>query len=60
MAIGKLVKKVLGRDTGVEIKAYNCADCDETFDSAKQPERASCPECLSNDVSVAQTADSHT
>lgn len=60
MAIGKLVKKVLGRDTGVEIKVYECSECDETFDSAKQPERASCPECLSSDVALTQTTNSHT
>lgn len=60
MPISKLLNKVFGSDTGVEIKAYECADCDETFDSAKVPERASCPECLSSDVALAQTSDSHT
>lgn len=60
MAIGKLVKKFLGRDTGVELKVFECADCDARFESAKLPKRASCPECLSNDVAIAQTSDSHT
>lgn len=60
MALGKLVKKVFGSDTGVELKVFECSECGETFESAKQPERASCPGCLSNDVAVAQTTDSHT
>lgn len=60
MAIGKLLSKVLGRSSSVDLKVFECADCDATFESAKQPERASCPECLSNDVALAQTTDSHT
>lgn len=60
MALGKLVKKVLGSDTGVELKTFECSECGEAFESAKQPERASCPACLSNAVSIAQTTDSHT
>lgn len=60
MAIGKLVNKLLGRDTGIELKVFECSDCDATFESAKQLKRASCPECLSNDVAIAQTSDTHT
>lgn len=60
MPISQLVNKLFGRDTGIEIKVFECSECDETFESAKQPKRASCPECLSNDVSVLRTRDSHT
>lgn len=58
MALGKFVSKLLGSDSGVELKEYECAECDSSFDSAKRPERASCPECLSNDVTVVGTDES--
>lgn len=60
MTIGKLVNKLLGRETGVKLRFFECSECDAYFESAKQPKRASCPECLSNDVAVVQTSDSHT
>lgn len=60
MVIGKLASKLLGRDSGVELNVFECSDCGSTFESAKQPDRASCPECLSNDVAPAPTNDSHT
>lgn len=57
MALGKLISKLFGGDSGVELKEFECGECDSTFDSAKQPKRASCPECLSNDVAVIGTAE---
>ncbi len=30
--------------------AFRCTDCGEEFESGKDPRRASCPDCLSNDV----------
>lgn len=60
MAIGEIVTKLLGRGSSVEIKLFECADCEATFESAKQPKRASCPECLSSEVTTVQTTDSHT
>lgn len=33
-------------------KRFTCHGCDSEFDSFKLEERASCPECLSNDVEV--------
>lgn len=59
MPIGKLVNKLIGRDSGIDIHVFECSECAETFESAKQPTRASCPECLSNDVSAIRTVDSH-
>lgn len=60
MVLGDLVTRLLGRGSGVEIKLYECADCDATFESAKVPERASCPGCLSNQVAPIETTDRHT
>lgn len=33
-------------------KRFTCHGCDSEFDSFKLEGRASCPECLSNDVEV--------
>lgn len=58
MAIGDLVSKLLsGGDSQLQVKVYECAECDETFESAKQEARCQCPECLSNDVTALRTAD---
>lgn len=58
MAVGDLIDKLLGGGgSGVQLKVFECADCDAEFESAKQPERASCPECLSNDVTRIGTVD---
>lgn len=59
MAIGDLVRWLVGRGSSVEVKVYECSACDSTFESAKQPKRASCPECLSSEVSPLRTTDSH-
>lgn len=53
MALSKLVDKLLGGGPGVDVQEYRCPDCGRTFESAKDPERAQCPECLANDVDVA-------
>lgn len=35
-------------------KRFTCHNCESEFDSFKLEERASCPECLSNDVEVVE------
>lgn len=58
MSIVEVIDRVLGTGSNsVQLKVFECADCDSTFESAKQPDRASCPECLSNDVTQVGTAD---
>lgn len=58
MAVVDLIGKLLGKGgSGLQIGVFECADCDAEFESAKQPERASCPECLSNDVNRIGTVD---
>lgn len=60
MAIGDLIRRLLGRGTaGSRISVYECAECDTEFDSAKRPERASCPECLSHEVTRLGTTGSY-
>lgn len=59
MGLGDVVSKLLGKDPGVQIKVYECRACESTFNSAKSPDRASCPECLSNDVVRVGTTDSY-
>lgn len=57
MAIGDLVSRFLGPGSGLDVTVYECAGCESTFESAKQPERASCPECLSSSVAPVDSAD---
>lgn len=44
------IKAFFGSEDGAETKTYRCSECGETHESAKRPERARCPECLSSDV----------
>lgn len=58
MPIGKILGRLFGGGgSGVEFREFECVDCDSTFKSAKQPERAQCPECLSGDVDVLGTVE---
>lgn len=58
MAITKILGRLLGRDGGgVEVREFECNECGTTFESAKQPERAQCMDCLSNDLDVLGTVD---
>lgn len=58
MSVVEIIDKLFGvGGDSVQHKVYDRADCDLTFEFAKQPERASCPECLSKDVTKVGTAD---
>lgn len=58
MAVVEIIDKLLGvSGSEIQLKVFECADCGAEFESAKQPERASCPECLSNDVNRIGTVD---
>jgi protein-arginine kinase activator protein McsA len=37
-------------DQGVETEMFECQDCFERFESAKDRRRVQCPDCLSNQV----------
>jgi predicted Zn-ribbon and HTH transcriptional regulator len=50
MSLVQKLKSAIGSDESFETTTYECRDCGATHDSAKTPDRASCPECLSNDV----------
>lgn len=53
MSVMEKVKSIVGLDdTGITTYEYHCNDCDAEYTSAKQPERATCPECVSNDVEM--------
>lgn len=53
MGLTDVVDSLLGSDSGtVSVSVFECQDCGETFESAKQPGRVACKECLSNDVEV--------
>ena len=58
MSISNLLDRLLG-DGGasIDVREYECAECGNTFESAKRPERAQCMDCLSNDVSVQGTVE---
>jgi len=56
MSIANIISRLLGGDGGgVEMREYECVECDNIFESAKQPERAQCMECFSNDLEVVST-----
>ena len=56
MSIVETIRETItGDDGGTAIRTYECADCGETHESAKDPDRAMCPGCLSNDVYLAET-----
>lgn len=50
--ISKLKNAVGFEDDGITVYEYHCSECDATFESAKEGERAQCNECLSNDVEI--------
>lgn len=58
MPLSKLLSRLFGSDSsGVEIKEFECAGCGHIFESAKQPERAQCMDCLSAEVHVVGNGD---
>ncbi|MFT4922634.1 MAG: Zn finger protein HypA/HybF involved in hydrogenase expression [Haloarculaceae archaeon] len=56
MSVMEKLKDAIGLDgdNGVTTYRYDCHDCDAEFESAKRPERAACPECVSEDVEVVE------
>lgn len=56
MSITNIISRLLRGDRGgIKIREYDCEECGNNFESAKQPERAQCMECLSNDLEVVRT-----
>lgn len=56
MSITNILGRLLGGDGGgLEMREYECGECGNTFESAKQPERAQCMECFSNEPDVVRT-----
>lgn len=49
------LKEFVTSDGGDPRQPYRCNACGEEFVSAKEPERAQCPECLDNDVSPSRS-----
>ncbi len=48
------IKQAVGLgDSGVESTVYECTECNNTFESAKDPRRAQCMECMSTAVEPA-------
>lgn len=60
MGLSHVVNKVFGRESSPEFNLLVCRECDATFESANHPKRAACPDCLSEDVAMINTTDSHT
>lgn len=50
MSVVDKLKSAIGLDEEHSTYKYECADCGREFTSAKDPERATCSECLSRDV----------
>lgn len=57
VAFVQKVKSMLGMaDAGGQrlMESYRCGKCGEAFESAKDRDRVSCPECLSHDIEHAE------
>jgi Zn finger protein HypA/HybF involved in hydrogenase expression len=52
MSVIDTIKNVVGFDSGITTHQYRCVDCDNQFSSAKDPERASCMECMGHNVEL--------
>lgn len=50
MSVIDTIKTVVGLDSGAITHEYRCQDCDNEFESAKDPDRASCMNCMSYNV----------
>lgn len=58
MPVKKILSRLFGGGSGgVELRKFECTECGNPFESAKQPERAQCMECLSSDVEVIGSAE---
>ncbi len=44
------VKDVIGAGNSLEIHLYECQNCGNQFESAKDPEKAKCMNCLSTNI----------
>ena len=54
MSIADTIKNLIGvGDRGVSFTSFRCDECGHVFESAKDPDRVQCTECLSRDVSQA-------
>lgn len=55
MSVVDKLKSAVGlEDESATKKRFRCNDCDNEFESFKQPRRASCMECMGNDVEVVE------
>jgi hypothetical protein len=52
MSVIGIIKNVVGLDSGMTIRQYRCVDCNNEFESGKDPERASCMECMGYNVEL--------
>jgi hypothetical protein len=50
MSVVETLKSVVGLSDGRVTTRYRCIDCDNEFESAKDPDRAKCMECLGTNV----------
>lgn len=52
MSVIEKLTSLVGSDDSPVKKRFRCHGCDSEFDSFKREGRASCAECLSDDVEV--------
>lgn len=58
MPIVSFLENLLSRGgSGVPVKEFECDECGNRWESAKQSERAQCTECLSDETTVAGTVE---
>lgn len=58
MSALQTIKEILPVSTneGIETQLFECQNCSERFESAKNDDRIMCPECLAHEAEVVETA----
>lgn len=52
MSVMQTLKNIVGLEESDPTSLYRCTDCDNEFESAKDPARVTCLECMGHDVEL--------
>lgn len=56
MSVVETLKSIAGFDESIQTTQYRCTDCGNEFESAKDRGRATCMECMGNDLETVEEA----
>lgn len=60
MALGELIRTVLGTDSNPGVTLYEWGECNSTFERTELQNELICPACGAVRIARANTVDSHT